>query len=432
MLDKYSTEKMDEIWSECHRYEVWWDIERAVVKGWVEFGDVPASDLETIDQQVDWSMEDIKEREQEVKHDMLAFLEVLEDSLGELSRHVHKGLTSSDVKDTESSIRLKESLSVLLEAAGRVEECIVRLAREHRDTVMVGRTHGVHAEPITFGLKCLVWLEEWRRQIRRLKKAREQINVGKMSGAVGTFSRIEPEVEATACEELGLSVEKASNQIIQRDRHSQVFTTLANVAGTIEKIAVEIRNLQRTEILEVQEGFAEGQKGSSAMPHKKNPITAERLSGQARVMRGYASDVLETQSLWHERDLSNSSTERIVYQDGMELLHYMIEALADLLDELGIHEDRMEENLGETNGLIYSQNVMIALTESGWSRNRAYERVQNHAMESWEEGSSFEQAVRNDDEITNELSESELADCFSPQTFLTNIDTIYERVLDET
>lgn len=430
MLEKYSTEKMDQIWSEGNKYSVWWDIERAVVYALSQVGDVSASDLEAIDDDVSWTVDDIKEKEKELRHDMLAFLEVVGESLGDRSGIVHRGLTSSDVKDTEKAIRIKQSLNVLLEEVDELADVLEDVAQEHRETVMIGRTHAVHAEPITFGLKVLVWLEEVRRHRSRLEEAREQISVGKLSGAVGTFATLDPEIEEIACDQLGLDPAPVSNQVLQRDRHAHVMTSLANLAGTIEKMAVEIRNLQRTEILEVEEHFGSGQKGSSAMPHKKNPIVSERLSGQARVIRGYAGNSLETQALWHERDLSNSSTERITFPDAFQLIHYMTKKSGELLDQLKVNEDRMKENLDETHGLIYSQRLMLALADAGWDRERAYEKVQEWAMEAWETGTSFRELVEKDSEIVKALGNDGLDDVFDPEGFLVNLNRIYERVID--
>ena len=431
MIEKYQTDEMSEIWSEQNKYDVWWDIERAVVHALVERGDVARDDLKAIDRDVSWSVEAIKEKEREVKHDILAFLEVVGESVGERSGLIHRGLTSSDVKDTEKAMRSRESITELLKQIESLEEVLEGLARKHQDTVMMGRTHAVHAEPITFGLKVLVWLEEFRRQKTRLEHACEQISVGKLSGAVGTFAALDPEVEEFACEQLGLQPAAVSNQVLQRDRHAEVMTTMANIAGSIEKIAVEIRNLQRTEILEVEENFGSGQKGSSAMPHKKNPIVSERLSGQARVVRSYASSSLETQSLWHERDLSNSSTERIVFPDAFHLVHYMLKWTTELLDQLIIHEDHMRKNLEVTHGLIFSQRVMLALAEQGWDRERAYETVQKWAMESWETGKSFRELVEQDDEIMEVLGQETLDQVFDPRQFLKNVERIYQRVFTE-
>ncbi len=430
MIEKYRTEAMEEIWSEETKYRFWWAIERAAVKGWVEVGEIPAGELEAIDREVDWSLESINQHEERLRHDMLAFLEALEEHLGERSAHVHRGLTSSDVKDTEQAMRMRDSLSEVINSVERIRKVLAERAEEHRMTVMIGRTHGVHAEPVTFGLKCLLWYEEFGRQLTRLRQARDTVSVGKISGAVGTYAQVPPQVEEVACRELDLDPAPVSNQILQRDRHAEVMTVLANLAGTIEKIATEVRNLQRTELLEVEEDFREGQKGSSAMPHKRNPITAERLTGQSRLLRGYAVASLETQNLWHERDLTNSSTERVSVPDAFHLIHYMAEACRDLLANLGVHEDRMVENLDATNGVIYSQRVMLALTEAGWDRTRAYEAVQTLAMESWEHDRDFRDLVRENEEIPAALGER-LEKCFRPEAFLTHVDTIFERVLGQ-
>jgi adenylosuccinate lyase len=431
MHPKYETEEMKEIWSEENKYRVWWDIERAALVGRVETGDLEAGFLEKIDDRVEWDTEKIAEIEARIRHDMLAFLENVEESLGELSAHVHRGLTSSDIKDTSTAIRISNSLEILISEAKAMIELLASLAKKHKDTVMIGRTHGVHAEPTTFGLRCLNWREEWKRQLRRLENARAQISVGKMSGAVGTFAQLPPEVEESACAELGIDFDPVSSQIIQRDRHAEVLSVLANLAGTIEKMAVEVRNLQRTEIREVQERFDPDQKGSSAMPHKKNPIIAERLSGQARCLRGYATAAFETEALWHERDLSNSSTERIIFPDALNLIHYMVKSCRDLFENLGVFAARMRDNIDLTRGVIYSQKVMIALVDSGWERTRAYEMVQALASESWETGKDFKRLVREQPEISAAVSEEKLDYCFSPESFLENLDAVYRRALGD-
>ncbi|MFB6344261.1 MAG: adenylosuccinate lyase [bacterium] len=430
MIKKYQTDEMANIWSNERLYESWWEIQHAVLTARVKTGEIDQELLDDIEKNVDWTVDRIKEHEERLRHDVLAFLETLEEHLGELSAYVHKGMTSADVKDTGKAIRINESMEIVIEAAERMRGLLKELALEHKQTIMMGRTHGVHAEPITFGMKCLVWYEEWDRQVDRLKEARETIRVGQMSGAVGSFAQLDPELQDRACQELGLKSADVSAQTLQRDRHAHVMSSLANLAGTIEKMAVEVRNLQRTEIGELEESFGSGQKGSSAMPHKKNPIVAERLSGQSRSMRGYASTMFETQALWHERDLSNSSTERITFPHAFHLIHYMLKKGIDLFENVKVKEQTMEENIDETNGLIFSQTVMLALAEKDWARSEAYERVQTLAMESMETGEHFEDLVRQDPEITGALSEEELDDCFDPRSFLHNLDTIYNRVLN--
>lgn len=430
MIKKYQTDEMSEIWSDERLYESWWEIQHAVLQARVKRGDLEADIVERIEENVDWTVDRIKEHEERLRHDVLAFLETLEEHLGDLSSHVHKGMTSADVKDTGKAIRITESLEVLLNDARKIKELMEVLARDHKHTLMMGRTHGVHAEPITFGMKCLVWYEEWDRQLDRLNDALDNISVGQMSGAVGSFAQLDPELQDLACEELGLESAAVSAQTLQRDRHAYVTSILANMAGTIEKMAVEVRNLQRTELGEVEENFGSGQKGSSAMPHKKNPIVAERLSGQSRSMRGYASTLFEAQALWHERDLSNSSTERITFPHAFHLIHYMTKKCYDLFENLKINDERMEENIEETNGLIFSQTVMLALAEKDWPRSEAYETVQSLAMECMQSGRPFEDLVRSEQSITDTLSSEELDECFDPHSFLHNLDKIYERVLD--
>jgi adenylosuccinate lyase len=429
VIKKYQTDEMAQIWSNERLYESWWEIQLAVLKARVQQGEIDPDIVEEIESKVDWSVDRIKEHEERLRHDVLAFLETLEEHLGELSAYVHKGMTSADLKDTGKAMRITESLEIVRKDAERIKDLLESLARKHKQTLMMGRTHGVHAEPITFGMKCLVWYEEWDRQLERLDDALDTISVGQMSGAVGSFAQLDPELQDLACEELGLQSASVSAQTLQRDRHAYVMSVLTNMAGTIEKMAVEVRNLQRTEIGEVEESFGSGQKGSSAMPHKKNPIVAERLSGQSRSMRGYADTLFETQALWHERDLSNSSTERITFPHAFHLIHYMVKKCHELFDNLKIKDDRMEENIGETNGLIFSQTVMLALAEKDWARSEAYETVQSLAMETMETGTSFEELVRSEDAILDTLTEEELDDCFDPHSFLHNLDKIYERVL---
>ncbi len=430
MIKRYQTEEMAKIWSHEQLYQTWWDIQHAVLIARVKRGELDRGILEDIEANVDWTVERIKEHEDRLRHDVLAFLETLEEHLGDLSAYVHQGMTSADVKDTGKAIRMTESLRIVRSDAQNIRDRLETLARKHKETIMIGRTHGVHAEPITFGMKCLVWYEEWNRQLERLDDALHSINVGQMSGAVGSFARLDPELQDLACEELGLQSASISAQTLQRDRHAFVMSVLANLAGTIEKMSVEVRNLQRTELGEVEERFGSEQKGSSAMPHKKNPIVAERLSGQSRCMRGYAGTMFETQALWHERDLSNSSTERITFPHAFHLIHYMIKKCYELFDNLKIKSDRMKKNIDETDGLIFSQPIMLALTEKDWSRSKAYETVQSLAMETMEGQATFEELVRSDDAIRTTLSEDELDECFAPHSFLRNLDEIYNRVLD--
>ncbi len=429
MNEKYVTDEMSGIWSETHKFEVWWAIEAAVLKGFLELDKISPEEYEKIVEKANWDKEEIKEIEAEIKHDLLAFLEAVQSDLDELSSYVHRGLTSSDVKDTAKALRIEESLQVVIEAIEPLEELLAEMARQYKHTVMIGRTHGVHAEPTTFGLRCLNWLEEWRRQRERLEEMQKRIGVGKISGAVGTYAQLEPRVEEIALKELGLRPAPVSTQIIQRDRHAEVLSGLANLAGTVEKMALEVRNLQRTEILELEESFGSSQKGSSAMPHKKNPIHAERLCGQARCLRGYAQNGFETQALWHERDLTNSSTERITFPDAFQLIHYMLKQVLALFDGLKVNEIRMKENLSETRGLIYSQRVLVTLTEAGWSRKQAYELVQKHARKCWENGEDFTERIKSDERITGILEPEKLEECFSPQSFLIHLDEIYQRVL---
>ncbi len=430
MHQKYTTEEMNKLWSEAEKLNCWWQVEEAVLKAFATEGEISTEQFENIVERVSWAVDDVKEKEKDLKHDLLAFLEVLQKGLGELSAPLHRGLTSSDVKDTALSLRLREALDLILKAVAEVKTVLTRLARKHRETVMIGRTHGVHAEPTTFGLRCLNWLTEWRRQTERLQTARETISVGKISGAVGTYAQVSPEIEAIALGELNLNPAPASTQILQRDRHAHLLSCLANLAGSVERMALEVRNLQRTEILELEESFGSKQKGSSAMPHKRNPIVAERLCGQARCLRSYAANGFETQALWHERDLTNSSVERITFPDAFNLAHYMMKNLHRLFENLKINEERMRENIFQTRGLVFSQRVMVALTRAGWDRKRAYEKVQRFASRTWDEGEDFRELVKSDSDIQAALSPADLEGCFCPEVFLENIDEIYSRVLE--
>jgi adenylosuccinate lyase len=348
--------------------------------------------------------------------------------VGEASRYIHLGLTSSDVVDTALSVLVQESCELLAADLERLIEITGRQAIRYRSTLMIGRTHGVHAEPTTFGLKLAVWYDELRRQLDRLRFAREEMRVGKLSGAVGTHAHVPPDVEDEVCAALGLRPAPASTQILQRDRHAFFLSVLAGIGATIEKIAVEIRHLQRTEVREVEEPFGEGNQGSSAMPHKRNPHESERLSGLARVLRGYAVTGLENVALWHERDISHSSTERIIFPDACIVLDYSLDLLAEILEKLGVDEERMRANLDLTGGLVFSQRVMLGLVDAGLDRQVAYKLVQAHAMDSWRNGSSFEAAIRNDPEITGRLSQEQLAELFDPTAQLTNVDQIFERL----
>jgi adenylosuccinate lyase len=403
---------MENVWSEERKYEIWLEIEIAILKARAELGEIPDSAAEKVEQEAKVDLKRIKEIEAETRHDMIAFIEGISENLGDESRFIHEGVTSSDIKDTARAMQMQEAAELILEDLESLKETLAEKALAAKDTIMVGRTHGVHAEPITWGLKVLNWYQEIERQITRFQQLREVVAVGQISGAVGTFATIEPEVEKKVCRILGLKNAKVSSQILQRDRHADFIERIALTAASIEKFATEIRNLQRTDILEVEEGFRKGQKGSSAMPHKKNPIVCERLSGLARVIRGNVVPALENVTLWHERDLTHSSVERVILPDSSILLDYMLVKFKAVMEELVVNEDNMQLNLEKTLGLTFSQRLMLALVEKGLRREEAYELAQRNAMTAWEEKQDYRKLIAADSEIKEYLSEEELDQIF--------------------
>jgi adenylosuccinate lyase len=427
VIGRYTRPEMGAVWSDDHKLQVWLRVELAVCEAWYRRGRIPEWAIEAI-RGASCDLQRMQEIERETDHDVIAFLRATGESVGEASRYIHLGLTSSDVVDTSLSILVQESCALLEAGLERLIEIVGRQAIRYRTTVMIGRTHGVHAEPTTFGLKLAVWYDELRRQLERLRFARVDMQVGKLSGAVGTHAHIPPDVEDEVCAELGLRPAPASTQIIQRDRHAFFLSVLAGIGASIEKFAVEIRHLQRTEVREVEEPFGEGNQGSSAMPHKRNPHESERLSGLARLLRGYAVTGLENVALWHERDISHSSTERVIFPDACIVLDYALDLLSEILDDLGVDEKRMRANLELTGGLIFSQQVMLGLVDAGVDRQVAYKRVQAHAMESWLNGSNFENDIRSDPEIAGRVSQEQLTQLFDPATQLTNVDVVFERL----
>lgn len=427
MLSRYSRTEMENVWSEENKYKIWLDIEIAVLKARAELGEIPVEAAEKIEKEAEVDLEKIKEIEKETRHDMIAFIEGISAPLGEESRFIHEGLTSSDIKDTARAVQMKEASQLILEDLKALHKVLGENALEYKDTIMVGRTHGVHAEPLTWGLKVLTWYEEIGRQIKRFENLLEVVSVGQISGAVGTFASIKPEVEEKVCEMLGLDNAAVTSQILQRDRHADFVERLALLAASIEKFATEIRNLQRTDILEVEEGFRKGQKGSSAMPHKKNPIVCERLSGLARVVRGNVIPALENVALWHERDLTHSSVERVVLPDSAILIDYMLVKFKEVMEELVVNEDNMKLNLEKTLGLTFSQRLMLALVEKGLRREEAYEMAQRNAMQAWENKEDYRELINQDEEIRDYLSEDELEEIFDWQAYLKNIDLIFKR-----
>jgi adenylosuccinate lyase len=428
MLERYTRPAMGRIWSEEAKYAAWLRVELAVCEASARRGRIPAEAMERIRRHARVEPPRIQEILGRVKHEMIAFLTNLEESLAEDSRFVHVGLTSSDVWDTATAMQLRDAADLLLDGQERLRGTLRELARRHKDTVMVARTHGVHAEPITLGLKVAVWYAESERNLERLRRARNVIAVGQLSGAVGTFAHVEPEIEEEVCRELGLTPAPASTQVIQRDRHAEYCAMLAVAAASLEKIALEIRGLQRTEILEAEEPFGEGQKGSSAMPHKRNPELAERICGLARLVRTNALAALENVALWHERDISHSSVERVILPDSTILLDYLLDLTTFVLEGLQVYPPRMSENIDRSYGLVYSQRVLLKLTETGLARQAAYELVQQHAMRAWRERRSFFDLLAEDPVITARVSLDELKTCFDPAWYLRHVDVIFRRV----
>ncbi len=420
---------MARIWSEENKFKRWLDIELAVCEAWAELGKIPAASLERIKQKAAFSVDRIEEIEKVVKHDVIAFLTSVAEYVGDDARFIHLGLTSYDVVDTALSLLLKESLDQVSRRVEKLQEIIKNQALEHKNTIIPGRTHGVHAEPITFGVKLLVWYEELERHKRRLKHAREVIGVGRISGSVGTYIHLDPRVEEIALKKLGLVPARVSNQVLQRDRHAEVLFVLALVASSLEKFAVEVRHLQRTEVQELEEPFTRGQKGSSSMPHKKNPVRAERLSGLARLIRAYLQAALENIPLWHERDISHSSVERVIFPDAFTLTDYMLSEAADIIANWTVHKEKMAQDVYLTKGLVFSQAVLLALTEKGLSREEAYAIVQRLSLRALEENVMFKELVLEERKIRELLSLQEIDACFRLEPYLEKIDYIFERVL---
>lgn len=428
MIERYSLSPMKDVWTDEHRLSLWLKIEVAACAGWASLGRIPQEAVKEIREKANFSWERVCELEKVTQHDVLAFTTNVAEYVGEASKYIHLGLTSSDVLDTALSLQMVEATHLLLDRMDGLIAVLKKRALEHKDTLMIGRTHGVHAEPITMGLKFALWYDEMRRQKKRLEFALEEIRVGKISGAVGTFANVEPEVEAYVCRELGLKPAAISTQILQRDRHAFYMTTLAVIASSLDKIATEIRNLQRTDVHEVEEAFAKGQKGSSAMPHKKNPITAERICGLARVIRGNAQTALENVALWHERDISHSSAERIILPDSTMALDYMLYKMTDMVDHLRIFPEQMIENMDKVLGLIYSQRVLLSLVGKGLEREKAYAMVQRNTLKAWETKQKFLDLLLADQEIRKYLSEDEIRGLFDPAYHTKHVDDIFRRV----
>jgi adenylosuccinate lyase len=428
MIGRYTREPMGRIWTEENKFQSWLQVEILACEALAKLGEIPKKAATNIRKTARFSVERINAIEAETKHDVIAFLTNVSETVGPDARYVHLGLTSSDILDTSMAIRLRQASKIILKDCDSLLAILKKKAFVHKDTVMIGRSHGIHAEPMTFGLKLALWYDEMRRNRSRMKQAMETVSVGKISGAVGTFANVSPEVEAYVCRKLNLRPASISTQIIQRDRYAEYFTTLAIIASTVEKISVEIRHLQRTEVLEAEEYFSKGQKGSSAMPHKRNPISSENLSGLARLVRSNASAALNNVALWHERDISHSSVERVIIPDSTILVDYMLNRVSNVIRRLVVYPKRMLQNLELTRGLIFSQQVLLALAKRGVSRETAYKIVQKQAMRAWEENKNFEELVLNDQDIGKHLGRDEIQEVFDLSFQLRHVDTIFDRV----
>lgn len=428
MIDRYTRPEMGAIWTEENRFKAWLEVEILACEAWVELGEIPKEDVEKIRQNASFDINRINEIEQETRHDVVAFTRAVSETLGEERKWVHYGLTSTDVVDTALSYMLKQANDILLKDLENFIEILKNKAQEHKHTVMMGRTHGVHAEPTTFGLKLALWYEEMKRNLDRFKQAAEGIEYGKISGAVGTYANIEPFVEKYVCEKLGIKPAPISTQTLQRDRHAHYMSSIALIATSIEKFATEVRGLQKSETREVEEFFAKGQKGSSAMPHKRNPIGSENMTGLARVIRGYMMTAYENVSLWHERDISHSSAERVILPDATIALNYMLNRFGNIVKNLTVFPENMKRNMDRTLGLIYSQRVLLALIDKGLTREQAYDTVQPRAMEAWEKQVQFRSLIESDELITSKLSPAEIEDCFDYHYHIKHVDTIFERL----
>ncbi len=427
MIERYTRPEMAKIWDIEHRTQKWLEVELAVCDGLAEYGYIPREAAQTIRERARFDLQRMTELEKETRHDVMAFVRNVEENVGEEGRYVHYGITSYDVVDTALALLLRDSCDQLIARSQRLAEVIARLAKEHKHTPMIGRTHGIHAEPITFGFKLAGWYDEMQRNLQRLQFAREMVSMGKISGAVGIHANVDPRVEEYVCARLGLKPAPASTQIISRDVHATYLSTLSVLAASLERFATELRNLQRTEILEVQEYFAPGQTGSSAMPHKRNPWNCETVSGLARVVRGYLIPALENIATWHERDLSNSSVERIILPDASILVDWMLWKLTDILEHLAVFPENMMRNLQKFGGLVFSEHVMLALVSKGLSREQAYRLVQRNAAKAWE-GADFQQSLKQDEEVRRVLSEEEIDRCFDLQHHLRYVDVTFRRL----
>ncbi len=431
MIDRYTLPEMGALWSESNKFQKWLDVEIAVCEVHAEMGTIPTEALDQIKSRAAFSVERINEIEETTNHDVIAFTTNLAENIGEASRFVHYGLTSSDVVDTANALLLKDACELLMAKVEGLMDVLQRRAFEFKDTPQIGRTHGIHAEPTSFGLTFALWFDEMRRNRKRLKRARKAVAVGKISGAVGAFALLDPVVEERVCERLGLRYAAVSTQIIQRDSYAEFLSTLAIIASSLDKFALNIRHWQRTEVSEAQERFTVGQKGSSAMPHKRNPIISERICGLARVVRASSLVGLENVALWHERDISHSSAERVVLPDSSIALDYMLHKATALIAGLVVHPDRMLQNLQATKGLVFSGQLLLALTQKGVSREAAYEWVQRNAMRVWDDNENFQELLNSDADVSKHLSAPEIDSAFRLESYLRNVDAIFERVFKE-
>ncbi len=429
VIERYTLPEMGNIWTDSYRFQTWLSVEIAVCEAQADLGYIPAEAVREIKAKANFDVKRVLEIEAEVRHDVIAFLTNVNEYVGDSGRYIHLGMTSSDVLDTALALQMLASLDLIVQKQEELIAAIREKAREHRYTVMIGRSHGIHAEPITFGFKLAGWLAEVLRNQQRLQTLRKTIAVGKISGAVGTYANIEPRVEALACEKLGLQPDTASTQVISRDRHADFLQQLALLTASLERIAVEIRNLQRTDVLEVEEYFSKGQKGSSAMPHKRNPIRSERLTGMARIIRSNAVAALENVALWHERDISHSSVERVILPDSCILTHFMLKEATNLVKNLLVYPENMAKNMNCYGGVVFSQKVLLALIDKGMNREEAYQIVQGSAHTAWnKEDGDFRNLISKDTRVTQKLSSPEIEACFNPQNHLQHLDQIYQRL----
>ncbi|MEL6158251.1 MAG: adenylosuccinate lyase [Cyanobacteria bacterium J06623_5] len=429
MIERYTLPEMGELWTDQYKFQTWLQVEIAVCEAQAQLGRIPAEAVETIKAKANFDVERILEIEAEVRHDVIAFLTNVNEYVGDAGRYIHLGMTSSDVLDTALSLQIVASHKLILTRVENLIQAIRYKAQEHRDTVMIGRSHGIHAEPMTFGFKLAGWLAEMQRHRERLTRIQDEIAVGQISGAVGTYANIDPEVEEITCQLLGLKPDTVSTQVISRDVHAEFIMSLAGMGASLERFAVEIRNLQRTDVLEVEEFFSKKQKGSSAMPHKRNPIKSERIAGMARILRGNAIAALENVALWHERDISHSSVERVIFPDTCILIHFMLVETTKLIKNLLVYPENMARNMNLYGGVVFSQRVLLTLVDKGMSREEAYRIVQSSAHEAWNTpGGNFQKLITADPKVTAVLSAAEVEACFNPSYQLRNLDKVYQRL----